>query len=80
MRQDEAARLRREYEAGGLIESEMASDPFDQFREWFDGVVEVELFEPNTFVLATADPSGRPSARAVLMKSFSAHGIVFTPT
>lgn len=77
MRQDEAARLRREYEAGGLIESEMASDPFDQFREWFDGVVEVELFEPNTFVLATADPSGRPSARAVLMKSFSADGIVF---
>ena len=77
MRQEEAARLRREYEATGLIEDAMAADPFSQFREWFDGVIAAELFEPNTFIVATADEDGRPSARAVLMKEFSEDGLVF---
>ncbi len=74
---DEAARLRREYEAEGLSEGEMADDPFTEFRQWLEGVVTAAIDEPNTFVLATADASGRPSARAVLMKEFSDEGIVF---
>ncbi|MGB7860716.1 MAG: pyridoxamine 5'-phosphate oxidase [Acidimicrobiia bacterium] len=77
MKNDDAARLRRDYEAEGLIESEMAPDPFTQFEIWFKGVQVVDLEEPNTFVLATADAHGRPSARAVLMKEFSEDGIVF---
>ncbi|MEA1902721.1 MAG: pyridoxamine 5'-phosphate oxidase [Actinomycetota bacterium] len=77
MNADEAARLRREYEIGGLDESKMAADPFGEFSAWLEGVVAAELAEPNTFVLATADADGRPSARAVLMKSFSEEGIVF---
>ena len=75
--QEEAARLRREYEAEGLIEAAMADDPFTQFRHWFKGVVDAELNEPNAFVIATADAAGRPSARAVLMKEFTDEGIVF---
>ncbi len=55
----------------------MAGDPFTQFRHWFKGVVDAELDEPSTFVVATADTKGRPSARAVLMKEFSDEGIVF---
>lgn len=75
--QEEAARLRAEYEAEGLDEAAMADDPFTQFRHWFKGVLEADLFQPNTFVVATADEHGRPSARAVLMKDFSEEGIVF---
>lgn len=77
MNQEEAARLRREYEAEGLIESAMTDDPFTQFRHWLKGVVDSDLDEPNAFVVATADADGRPSARAVLMKDFSEDGIVF---
>jgi pyridoxamine 5'-phosphate oxidase len=72
-----AAELRREYEALGLIERDMAPDPIAQFRLWFDGVIETELEEPNAFVLATADAGGRPSARAVLMKAIDESGLVF---
>lgn len=72
-----AARLRTEYESAGLVEAEMAADPFEEFEAWFEGVIESELEQPNAFVLATADSAGRPSARAVLMKDFAADGIVF---
>ena len=74
---DLAARLRKEYEAEGLVEGEMFDDPLEQFGQWFEGVLESELDEPNTFVLATADSEGRPSARAVLMKELSDDGVVF---
>ncbi len=74
---DEAARLRRGSEAEGLVEGDMAIDPFSEFRTWLSGVVAAELEEPTTFVLATADASGRPSSRALLMKAFSEEGIVF---
>ena len=77
MNQDEAARLRREYEAEGLTAAEVSDDPFSEFNLWFAGVMAVDLPEPNTFTLATVGPDGQPSARAVLMKEFSAEGIVF---
>lgn len=74
---DRMARLRREYEALGLVEDEMSFDPFSQFDEWFSGVVESGIDEPNAFVLATATLDGAPSARAVLMKGFDEMGLVF---
>lgn len=77
MIEDQVAELRREYEALGLIERDMAADPFAQFRLWFDGVLEAGLDEPNAFVLATADSHGTPSARAVLMKALDETGLVF---
>ena len=69
--------MRSEYEALGLAEENMAPDPFSQFEEWFEGVIEAGLDEPNVFVLATSTPDGRPSARAVLMKDFGVEGLVF---
>lgn len=77
MTDDRIARLRREYEARGLVETDMASDPFAEFDRWFSGAVESGIDEPNAFVLATATPEGRPSARAVLMKGFDPTGLVF---
>lgn len=77
MNQEEAARLRMEYEAEGLVEERMAPDPFAEFEAWLAAVLTVDLPEPNTMMLATVDPDGRPSARAVLMKGFSNQGVVF---
>jgi len=75
--EEHAARLRREYEAAGLDESEMSSDPVSEFESWFAGVLAAGIEEPNAFVLATTDADGTPSARAVLMKDLSRHGLVF---
>lgn len=77
MDNEEAARLRNEYEAKGLAEGDMTASPFPQFEIWFSGVLAVGIEEPNAFVLATADTAGRPSARAVLMKEMSEEGLVF---
>ena len=74
---DEAARLRAEYEAEGLVEGNMAIEPFSEFQTWLSGAVTADIEEPTAFVLATADASGRPSSRALLMKAFSEEGIVF---
>ena len=77
MIREEVARLRREYESAGLTAGEMADDPIPQFEEWFEGVLASGVHEPNTFVLATVDSDGTPSARAVLLKDLSADGLVF---
>lgn len=77
MNQEEAARLRQEYESDGLSAAAMSDDPFSEFEIWLSGVIAVDIAEPNAFVLATASPDGRPSARAVLMKEFSEEGLVF---
>ena len=77
MRDNETARLRGEYEAQGLVEGEMPDDPFSLFQVWYSGAASAGIHDPHAFVLATADLWGRPSARAVLMKDFSADGIVF---
>lgn len=77
MIREELARRRREYEEAGLDPDAMADDPFSEFEGWFAGVLEVDLYEANAFVLATADADGMPSARALLMKDFSPDGLVF---
>jgi pyridoxamine 5'-phosphate oxidase len=76
IRQD-VARLRREYESIGLNAEEMADDPITEFGDWFAGVIGAGVHEPNTFILATVDPDGQPSARALLMKDLSSDGLVF---
>jgi pyridoxamine 5'-phosphate oxidase len=75
--EDQVAHLRREYEAVGLVERDMADNPIAQFRLWFDGVLDAGLEEPNAFVISTADSEAKPSARAVLMKGIDDDGIVF---
>lgn len=74
---DEVARLRLEYETAGLVESEMAEDPFAEFASWFEGAVSSGIDQPNAFVLATVGDDGMPGARAVLMKDFSTQGLTF---
>ena len=69
--------LRQEYMFNGLNEADLDSDPFRQFRLWFDQAVAAGLPEPNAMTLATATPEGRPSARMVLLKGFDASGFAF---
>lgn len=71
------ADLRREYERAGLAEGDVDADPFVQVRHWLADAVAGGVDEPNAMTLATADASGAPSARTVLLKGFDARGFVF---
>ncbi|MEV0291100.1 pyridoxamine 5'-phosphate oxidase [Kribbella sp. NPDC050820] len=69
--------MRRLYQLGELLESQVDPDPIVQFRTWLGQATEAGLPEPNAMVLATADADGRPSARTVLLKGLDARGFVF---
>jgi pyridoxamine 5'-phosphate oxidase len=71
------AALRHDYASAGLDESELAADPVEQFRRWFAEGLAAGLAEPNAMVLATADRTGRPSVRTVLLKDYDERGFVF---
>ena len=71
------ARLRREYAAHGLAEEELAADPIEQFAGWLEVAIDAGIIELNAMTLATADASGAPSARTVLLKGFDSRGFVF---
>jgi pyridoxamine 5'-phosphate oxidase len=70
--------LRRSYARGSLAEEDLAADWVTQFTRWFDEASASDLIpEPTAMVVATADPSGRPSVRTVLLRGVSADGFVF---
>lgn len=69
--------FREDYRKGRLLESEMASNPFNQFEKWFDDAVKLGEKEPNAMTLSTVDSEGWPSARVVLLKKINRDGFVF---
>ena len=69
--------MRRDYLKGQLNESEVKSDPIEQFKQWFADAEKAGVAEPTAVTLATADKTGMPSARIVLLKEFDARGFVF---
>jgi pyridoxamine 5'-phosphate oxidase len=80
------ADLRRRYADRGLDERDLAADPYEQLRRWLAEALAAGLTEPNAMVLATANGTGAPSARTVLLKAVDDggdggtghdHGLVF---
>jgi pyridoxamine 5'-phosphate oxidase len=69
--------IRVEYEAAGIDVEDVDPDPFAQFDRWMQAAIEAGLDEPNAFVLATVDPDGQPSARAMLLKGYDRRGFSF---
>ncbi|MEJ5961649.1 pyridoxamine 5'-phosphate oxidase [Pedobacter immunditicola] len=69
--------LRQDYRAAALTEQEVDKNPISQFATWFTDAMTAKIFEPNVMTLATADKSGRPSARIVLLKGFDEQGFTF---
>ncbi|MGK5680433.1 pyridoxamine 5'-phosphate oxidase [Actinoplanes sp. URMC 104] len=70
--------MRRDYtERGALLETDLAADWHIQFEAWFTDAAGFGLPEPNAMIVCTATPSGRPSARTVLLKDYDERGFVF---
>lgn len=68
--------MRQDYAAQGLTRADLASEPLEQFRRWFEDARGATR-EPNAMTLATVDPAGRPSARTVLLKGIDDRGLTF---
>lgn len=77
-RPDSIAAIRREYTRAALTEADVAPEPMEQFRLWFDQAVDAAVVEPNAMTLATSTPDGRPSARLVLLKGLDDGFIFYT--
>lgn len=71
------AELRQEYALGALRKADVDPDPIRQFQRWLEAAISAQLPEPNAMILATADRTGRPYARAMLLKDCNADGFVF---
>ena len=71
------ADLRKDYSLAGLVEKDLAKDPFRQFEKWFQEAEAAKIAEPNAMVLTTTGRDGRPSARTVLLKGLDGRGFVF---
>lgn len=69
--------FRKSYEQGELDEGAATNVPLELFTRWFDDARGLPGVEPNAMTLATADATGRPSARVVLLKGFDADGLVW---
>jgi pyridoxamine 5'-phosphate oxidase len=68
--------LRQDYKRGALDEHHADADPLKQFGRWWDEALAAEVPEANAMTLATADATGKPSARTVLLKGFDDRGFV----
>ena len=74
---DSIAKLRKNYTFGQLSETEVPPNPLSLFQLWFEQAIKAECPEPNSMTLATADASGNPSARIVLLKGADEAGFTF---
>jgi pyridoxamine 5'-phosphate oxidase len=69
--------LREEFISEKLDEKDVTANPIDQFKLWFGEAATVKIYEPNAAIIATAGANGIPSARMILVKTFSEDGFTF---
>ncbi len=69
--------LRQEYETTPLDVTDVAPSPIPEIERWLARWLEVAPNEPTAMVLATADASGRPTARNVLLRTLDERGLTF---
>jgi pyridoxamine 5'-phosphate oxidase len=60
-----------------LLESKMPADPIRLFDTWFREAVVAGARQPEAMTLATADATGAPSARMVLLKGVEEGAFLF---
>ncbi len=69
--------LRNEYKGEFLDVSNVNASPFIQFKKWFQQAVDSEIADPNAMIASTANTTGLPSTRTVLLQAWDTDGFVF---
>lgn len=65
------ARMRLDYSQQGLVETDAADDPIEQFERWLAQAIEAGVVEPNAMVISTVNSDSTPSSRHILLKGMS---------
>ncbi len=68
---------RRDYRADTLSRADLATSPVVQFTHWLQDARDAKLIDATAMVVATADGSGQPHSRVVLLKQFDEQGFVW---
>ncbi len=68
---------RRDYTADTLRRSDLADSPFAQFTHWLQDARDKKILDATAMMLSTADNSGQPHSRVVLLKNFDESGFVW---
>lgn len=71
------ANIRLNYSKQTLLETDVKSNPVEQFGIWWNEAIKAELSEVNAMTLATASADGVPAARIVLLKNVTPDGFTF---
>lgn len=76
---EQLAHMRRNYVRDGLLEQNSPATPFELFHLWLEHAVATERppNEANAMLLSTADQTGQPHARVMLLKGLDPRGFVF---
>jgi pyridoxamine 5'-phosphate oxidase len=69
--------IRKDYQLASLDEASTASNPMDQFEQWWEEAIQSNIDEVNAFTLSTIGLNGAPQARVVLLKGFTPSGFIF---
>ncbi|CAM9253416.1 unnamed protein product [Pylaiella littoralis] len=69
--------FRKAYSAQALEGSNIPKDPFTLFAVWFEEARIARATEPGAMCLSTVGPTGRPSARYVMLQGFDKRGFVW---
>lgn len=65
---------RRDYTADSLRRNDLADSPLMQFTRWLQEARDRKIRDATAMTLATADTTGQPHARIVLLKHFDSDG------
>ncbi len=68
---------RRDYTANTLRRSDLADTPFKQFTHWLQDARDQKILDATAMMLSTADSSGQPHSRVVLLKHFDEGGFIW---
>ena len=69
---------RKVYDKSQLNETEITTNPIEQFRDWFLEAEENPMVsEANAMAISTVEQDGCPRTRMVLLKSYDWQGFVF---
>lgn len=69
--------IRLELMARGLAEDDLPAEPLDLLDQWLGMATELGLHNANAMAVATADASGLPSVRNVLLRGRPVDGLIF---
>ena len=68
---------RRDYTADTLRRSDLADTPVKQFTQWLQDARDRKILDATAMMLSTADSTGQPHSRVVLLKHFDDDGFVW---